>query len=464
MHAACSIHHTALFPLSFEIIGSSPTQDPKTTESKETTAVQSPQGEPGTAALPPGPLSPDPISTSTQTPSTEQTGASGAAGPQGPSGPPGAKGEEGKPADGVVDAGNDDPPPLNPPKPKPETTNPHQARSSVGSGSPGGVQDPGSTAGSSENGGGGLPDGAGGGGGGASSSSSPSEPSSSAQGTEITTTTTITQTPSSETLSPTSPQSPVQPSPPKAGDDAVAHFVPPPSKPCDPKDLIPYTPAIIPAVVGIGVIAFFLWKKDVTRERRNNIDKQRCTRSVAVPNGHSTFRSIKMTAKDKKSTWPKCKYITELLERAYDDVEEPYEETYEDIEQTYEGAYEDVEEPYEETYEDVEEPYEETYEDADEGVYSDEQWEEAGEEDDYEEQEEEAILGQWKPEQQAVPQEVHYDGEWNIKHDARKEEVDESDTLSAAASITESTESVVQAMEQDAEYKTESFTGETKVP
>ncbi|KJP84684.1 hypothetical protein AK88_05684, partial [Plasmodium fragile] len=36
--------------------------------------------------------------------------------------------------------------------------------------------------------------------------------------------------------------------------------LPPTSKSFDPKDLIPYTPAIIPAVVGIGVIAFFLWK------------------------------------------------------------------------------------------------------------------------------------------------------------------------------------------------------------
>ncbi|KJP87059.1 hypothetical protein AK88_03345 [Plasmodium fragile] len=31
-------------------------------------------------------------------------------------------------------------------------------------------------------------------------------------------------------------------------------------EPFDPKDLIPYTPAIIPAAVGIGIIAFFLWK------------------------------------------------------------------------------------------------------------------------------------------------------------------------------------------------------------
>ncbi|KJP86090.1 hypothetical protein AK88_04281 [Plasmodium fragile] len=36
--------------------------------------------------------------------------------------------------------------------------------------------------------------------------------------------------------------------------------LPPSPKPFDPKDLMRYTPAIIPAVVGIGIIAFFLWK------------------------------------------------------------------------------------------------------------------------------------------------------------------------------------------------------------
>ncbi|KJP85127.1 hypothetical protein AK88_05237 [Plasmodium fragile] len=104
-------------------------------------------------------------------------------------------------------------------------------------------------------------------------------------------------------------------------------------------------------------------------------------------------------------------------------------EQYEDAEQTYEEPYEDVEEPYAGPYDDIE------------GVYSDELWDEAGEEDDYEEQEEE-----WTPEVQEeqeeqeeqevqeeqeeqeeqevqeVQEEVHYDGEGNIEHDSREEE------------------------------------------
>ncbi|KJP85756.1 hypothetical protein AK88_04626, partial [Plasmodium fragile] len=54
-------------------------------------------------------------------------------------------------------------------------------------------------------------------------------------------------------------------SPPSSGTSSDTNqpdqsMLPLPSKPFDPQDLIPYTPAIIPAVVGIGLIAFFLWK------------------------------------------------------------------------------------------------------------------------------------------------------------------------------------------------------------
>ncbi|KJP90317.1 hypothetical protein AK88_00165 [Plasmodium fragile] len=108
------------------------------------------------------------------------------------------------------------------------------------------------------------------------------------------------------------------------------------------------------------------------------------------------------------------------------EVEEMDMEQYGDDEQTYEGAYEDVEEPYEEPYED-----------AEEGIYSNEQWEEEGEEDDYEEQEEEAILEEWTPEEQQVQEEVHYDGEGNIQHGVRQEEVDNGDILPAEVSVTE---------------------------
>ncbi|KJP89617.1 hypothetical protein AK88_00828 [Plasmodium fragile] len=153
------------------------------------------------------------------------------------------------PGDHVVDGGNDDPPPLNPPKPKPNP-NPDQSGST---GTSGDAPIPGSapSAGTEEGAGGQTGAGPGGGGG---SSSSGTE-----QGTVGSTTTTDTQTPST-TVTPTSPQSPLAPSTPKGGDGAVSHFVPPPSKPFDTKDLIPYTPAIIPAVVGIGIVAFFLWK------------------------------------------------------------------------------------------------------------------------------------------------------------------------------------------------------------
>ncbi|KJP86846.1 hypothetical protein AK88_03555 [Plasmodium fragile] len=74
-----------------------------------------------------------------------------------------------------------------------------------------------------------------------------------------------------------------------------------------------------------------------------------------------------------------------------------------------------------------------TLEDAKEGLYSHEQLDEEGKED-YYGQEEEAILEEWTPEEQEeqqeqqeqqVQEEVHYDGERNIEHDAREEEVHE---------------------------------------
>ncbi|KJP84924.1 hypothetical protein AK88_05444 [Plasmodium fragile] len=230
-------------------------------------------GQPSSLGEHPGtgqPSSSDPV---VPTSPTGQADSVPSTGETHPAGQPAAPEKDGK-ADGadassaIVDGGgNDDPPPLNPPKPKPNP-NPNQSGSSSpsGSGAPaaggagGGVSGEAGKGGAGAVGGTGGSSGGGGGGGSGSNLSSGSETSTPAQGPELSTTTTVTQTPSSETLSPTSPQSPVQPSPPKAGEDAVAHFVPPPSTPFDPKNLIPYTPAIIPAVVGIGIIAFFLWK------------------------------------------------------------------------------------------------------------------------------------------------------------------------------------------------------------
>ncbi|KJP85042.1 hypothetical protein AK88_05326 [Plasmodium fragile] len=130
----------------------------------------------------------------------------------------------------------------------------------------------------------------------------------------------------------------------------------------------------------------------------------------------------------------------------------------------------DIDQPYEEPCDDIDQPYEEPCDDI-EGVYSDEQWEEAGGQGDYEEQEEEAILEEWTPDEQEVQEEVHYDGERNIEHDAREQVVDNGDILTAEESVTESTESIVldmeplvQAKEAAAKDNAESVTGATKVP
>ncbi|KJP85341.1 hypothetical protein AK88_05045 [Plasmodium fragile] len=179
------------------------------------------------------------------------------------------EGAQGAPSSGT--ASNDDPPPLNSPKPKP---NPNSDEAGSGTNGAGGTQIPGSAPSAGTEGGAGGQTGAGAGGGGGSSSSGTE------QGTVGSTTTTDTQTPST-TVTPISAQSPLVPSAPKGGNGAVSDFVPPPSKPFDPKDLIPYTPAIIPAVVGIGLIAFFLWKYFAHLAKRRR--KFRTVRDVPSP-------------------------------------------------------------------------------------------------------------------------------------------------------------------------------------
>ncbi|KJP84844.1 hypothetical protein AK88_05523 [Plasmodium fragile] len=127
-------------------------------------------------------------------------------------GPDGAAG-----ALGSGTASNDAPPPLNPPKPKPNP-NPNQSGSS-GTGQP----DAGGSSGTGSTG--------------------HQGPSSSGTGS--------TGGPGAGASHPSGGQGP--------RNNQVPPTLPSPT-PFDPKDLIPYTPAIIPAVVGIGVIAFFLWK------------------------------------------------------------------------------------------------------------------------------------------------------------------------------------------------------------
>ncbi|KJP84928.1 hypothetical protein AK88_05437 [Plasmodium fragile] len=203
------------------------------------------------------------------------------------------------PADSVVDGGKDDPPPLNPPKPKPNP-NPDQSGSS-GSFSDADMAD--GVSGGQAQGSGGEPDdqvtstpGGGGLGQPAAEAAGPSPttvnsvPDSSQAGSHppsgpgqiVDSGTEVTLVPSTNpTSSPTGPGLTVtQPdtSSGKAneggkaptlrdrasssGGSTLSEQQPTPSsrKPFDPKDLVPYTPVIIPAVVGIGVIAFFLWK------------------------------------------------------------------------------------------------------------------------------------------------------------------------------------------------------------
>ncbi|KJP86480.1 hypothetical protein AK88_03856 [Plasmodium fragile] len=163
-----------------------------------------------------------------------------------------AAGRDGKTVD---NGGTEDPPPLNPPKPKPNP-NPDQSGSSgVGGGTEQGT-------------------GGGGGTGGSYSSSGPElPPSSPGQGTVPSTTTTGAPTPSSETLSPqptgeTKPPATSPPSGKSQTEDRGTKLDSPQADQSTPslwpdvnwEDLKPYTPALMPAVVGIGVIAFFLWK------------------------------------------------------------------------------------------------------------------------------------------------------------------------------------------------------------
>ncbi|KJP84710.1 hypothetical protein AK88_05658 [Plasmodium fragile] len=94
-------------------------------------------------------------------------------------------------------------------------------------------------------------------------------------------------------------------------------------------------------------------------------------------------------------------------------------------------------EHYDGAYDDVEQPYEEDYACSPKRIYSDGQWED---------EEDGTILKERKVVEYEIPQQVHYYGKWKIEHDAREEEVDNGDTLSAdvavAASVNKSRTSV----------------------
>ncbi|KJP86098.1 hypothetical protein AK88_04289 [Plasmodium fragile] len=141
--------------------------------------------------------------------------------------------EDGSPGNGrhkdaVVDGGgngqNDDPPPPNPPKPKPNP-NPNQSGSSGSSG----VPDPGTGV-------------AGGDGGGSSGAGSTGTVKPTSSGTDST----------GHGTAPTG-----------GGRAALTPDTPSVLPGLTWDDVKPYTPAIIPAVVGIGIIAFFLWKVSI---------------------------------------------------------------------------------------------------------------------------------------------------------------------------------------------------------
>ncbi|KJP89173.1 hypothetical protein AK88_01259 [Plasmodium fragile] len=169
--------------------------------------------------------------TAAQVPATTTPASSGSGGKDGEAGTSPAPGES---DDKVADGANDDPPPLNPPKPKPTTPSQHPnqagATSSGAAGSPtaAGTSPDGGSGGAVGGGTGGSSDGGGRGGAGGS-------------GTALT---------------------PATPSVPPGLTWA---------------DIKPYTPAIIPAVVGIGIIAFFLWKDELwdSHEGKNFISKLR---------------------------------------------------------------------------------------------------------------------------------------------------------------------------------------------
>ncbi|KJP85388.1 hypothetical protein AK88_04988 [Plasmodium fragile] len=150
--------------------------------------------------------------------------------------------------DAVVDGGNDDPPPLNPPKPKPNP-NPDQSGSS-GSFSDADLAD-GVSGGEGNGGGKGQPGSSGPGSTGAQdpASSTPGSADTVNPGSSGTGPTGQTNNENSEIKPPSQENLPA--------DTAINPSVPPGLRW---EDVTPYTPAIIPAVVGIGIIAFFLWK------------------------------------------------------------------------------------------------------------------------------------------------------------------------------------------------------------
>ncbi|KJP85785.1 hypothetical protein AK88_04601 [Plasmodium fragile] len=230
---------------------SSPACAGGSTPEKEATGGTTTSGSSATTdAAPPGSSPHQPAPGLGHTGASGSNGSPGDTGPSGPPGPSGAPGSpaplgdagttgpagkdrEANPADpNSVDGENSDPPPLNPPKPKPNP-NPNQSGAS-GSGA-GGAPSPagGGSAVSGEDGqggehaaggtgsgspGGGGSSGAGGAGGGGTRGSS------------------------------------------AGGGAALTPDIPSVLPGLRWEDVTPYTPALLPAVVGIGIIAFFLWR------------------------------------------------------------------------------------------------------------------------------------------------------------------------------------------------------------
>ncbi|KJP85317.1 hypothetical protein AK88_05050 [Plasmodium fragile] len=358
-------------------------QEKKEKSSPDSHVPNSNAQEETTPSLSPGPHLPTP-----QTPS-HAPGAAGPVHPAGASGPAGEKGgsgEAGNTVPAVADGGNDDPPPLNPPKPKPNP-NPDQSGTS---GSGGGADQSSGGGADGVSGGAGKGGADGGGQGGGSSGGGTGRGAGAAVGG-------------------------AGGSPPSSGPSSDTNqqdqsMLPLPSKPFHPKDLIPYNPAIIPAVVCIGIIAFFLWKHPGDFDRHEEpLAKLRVRNRVA--------RSL-----------AKIKAIPSEHELVLDPMAF---EHYDDTQPTYEGAYEGA-------YDDVDERYAQAYASRPKRIYCREQWT-TPKKRCYRDGEG-TILKEWKMVEYEIPQEVHYERKWKIEHDATEEEVDSRDTLSADMAVSASVE------------------------
>ncbi|KJP84946.1 hypothetical protein AK88_05424 [Plasmodium fragile] len=277
---------------------------PEATPSSSPAAAGGPPAAPSTAAN----TEKDNVQTTPSFPSS--TNAHGAPGPSGPTGENGEAGNSGGRAG--ADGGNDDPPPLNPTKPKP---NPNPDQSGSSGGTSGDAQIPGSAPSAGTQGGAGGQTSAGAGGGGGGGAEGTPGISGEANGSVPGAGGIVpgvpglggvpgVRTPASPETVPPGPARPSggtgSSSGPVSGTEAKDSgtldtgknddkrqtddpgILPIPEVPVwNWDDLIKYVPALIPAVVGIGLIALFLWKYFAYLDKRRRT--YRTVRDVPSP-------------------------------------------------------------------------------------------------------------------------------------------------------------------------------------